>query len=88
MGEEGKWVYDFSEGSKDMRELLGGKGANVAEMTRVLGEEAHSFLVAALAQPLAEFPKAADRALGQADRAIGETLEHHAHLRLRPVGAR
>src|ERR687884_1069674 len=34
-----KWVYDFSEGSKDMRELLGGKGANVAEMTRVLGED-------------------------------------------------
>jgi pyruvate, orthophosphate dikinase len=38
MGEE-QWVYDFSEGSKDMRELLGGKGANVAEMTRVLGED-------------------------------------------------
>src|SRR5437763_6019357 len=34
-----KWVYDFSEGSRDMRELLGGKGANVAEMTRVLGAE-------------------------------------------------
>ena len=34
-----QWVYDFSEGSMDMRELLGGKGANVAEMTRVLGEE-------------------------------------------------
>ncbi|MGO9956983.1 MAG: pyruvate, phosphate dikinase [Solirubrobacteraceae bacterium] len=34
-----KWVYDFSEGSKDMRELLGGKGAGVAEMTRVLGAE-------------------------------------------------
>jgi pyruvate,orthophosphate dikinase len=34
-----KWVYDFAEGSKDMRELLGGKGANVAEMTRVLGED-------------------------------------------------
>ncbi|MGH2968086.1 MAG: pyruvate, phosphate dikinase, partial [Solirubrobacteraceae bacterium] len=34
-----QWVYDFSEGSRDMRELLGGKGANVAEMTRVLGEE-------------------------------------------------
>jgi pyruvate,orthophosphate dikinase len=32
-------VYDFAEGSKDMRELLGGKGANVAEMTRVLGTE-------------------------------------------------
>ncbi len=34
-----KWVLDFSEGSKDMRDLLGGKGANVAEMTRVLGPE-------------------------------------------------
>ena len=34
-----KWVYDFAEGSRDMRELLGGKGANVAEMTRVLGPE-------------------------------------------------
>src|SRR5918995_1388353 len=32
-------VYDFTEGSRDMRELLGGKGANVAEMTRVLGPE-------------------------------------------------
>ena len=34
-----QWVYDFSEGSKEMRELLGGKGANVAEMTRVLGAD-------------------------------------------------
>ncbi|MGZ4186207.1 MAG: pyruvate, phosphate dikinase [Solirubrobacteraceae bacterium] len=34
-----KWVYEFSEGSRDMRDLLGGKGANVAEMTRVLGDD-------------------------------------------------
>jgi pyruvate, orthophosphate dikinase len=34
-----KLVYDFAEGSRDMRELLGGKGAGVAEMTRVLGPE-------------------------------------------------
>ena len=34
-----KWVYEFSEGSRDMRDLLGGKGANVAEMTRILGAE-------------------------------------------------
>ncbi|HEX2087411.1 MAG TPA: pyruvate, phosphate dikinase [Solirubrobacteraceae bacterium] len=34
-----KWVLDFSEGSMEMRDLLGGKGANVAEMTRVLGPE-------------------------------------------------
>src|SRR6202044_3225686 len=34
-----KWVYTFTEGSRDMRELLGGKGAGVAEMTRLLGPE-------------------------------------------------
>ncbi len=33
----GKWVYDFSEGSREMRELLGGKGANIAEMKRIGG---------------------------------------------------
>ncbi len=34
-----QWVYDFADGSREMRDLLGGKGANVAEMTRVLGTE-------------------------------------------------
>jgi pyruvate,orthophosphate dikinase len=34
-----KWVYDFSEGSREMRTLLGGKGAGIAEMTRVLGQD-------------------------------------------------
>src|SRR3954452_18535051 len=34
-----KWVYAFEEGGREMRELLGGKGANVAEMTRILGAE-------------------------------------------------
>jgi len=29
-----KWVYQFSEGSAKMRDLLGGKGAGAAEMTR------------------------------------------------------
>jgi pyruvate,orthophosphate dikinase len=28
-----KYVYDFAEGGKDMKDLLGGKGANLAEMT-------------------------------------------------------
>jgi pyruvate, orthophosphate dikinase len=36
---ETKWVYAFEEGGRDMRELLGGKGANVAEMTRILGAD-------------------------------------------------
>ncbi|MEA2369132.1 MAG: pyruvate, orthophosphate dikinase, partial [Thermoleophilaceae bacterium] len=39
MGEETKLVYDFAEGSREMRDLLGGKGANVGEMTRVLGAD-------------------------------------------------
>src|ERR1700691_1229733 len=39
MTSEQRWVYDFAEGSKEMRDLLGGKGANVAEMTRVLGPD-------------------------------------------------
>ena len=30
-----KWVYLFKEGNADMRELLGGKGANLAEMTNI-----------------------------------------------------
>ena len=30
-----KYVYDFSRGDKDQKDLLGGKGANLAEMTRL-----------------------------------------------------
>jgi len=30
-----KWVYDFEEGSEQLRNLLGGKGAGLAEMTRI-----------------------------------------------------
>jgi len=50
-----------------------------------LDGNAHRFMVQSLAQPLAEAPEASDRALAQADRALGETLEHHAHVRLRRV---
>jgi DNA repair protein RecO (recombination protein O) len=49
--------------------------------------ETHEFMTAALSQPLAESPSASPRALREAERAIGETLEHHAHLRLRPAVA-
>ena len=34
-----KYVYDFAEGSREMRNLLGGKGANICEMTRLLGAD-------------------------------------------------
>ena len=30
-----KWVYLFTEGDAGMRELLGGKGANLSEMTKI-----------------------------------------------------
>ena len=32
---ETKYVYSFNEGNKDMKSLLGGKGANLAEMTKI-----------------------------------------------------
>jgi DNA repair protein RecO (recombination protein O) len=53
-----------------------------------LGEDAHGFMVQALAQALAEAPSASEQTLGQVERAISETLEHHAHLRLRPLVGR
>ncbi len=34
-----QYVRDFADGSREERELLGGKGANLAEMTRVLGPD-------------------------------------------------
>jgi DNA repair protein RecO (recombination protein O) len=48
-----------------------------------LDEDAHEFLVHALGRPLAQAPTAGERALRQAERAVGETAEHHAGVRLR-----
>lgn len=53
-----------------------------------LAQDAYSFMTAALARSLNEAPEADDRALGQVERAIAATLEHHAHLRLMPAAAR
>jgi DNA repair protein RecO (recombination protein O) len=50
-----------------------------------LSEEAHAFMVDALAKPLSEAPEAGEPALRQADRAIAETVEYHAHVRLRRI---
>jgi DNA repair protein RecO (recombination protein O) len=50
-----------------------------------LSEEAHGFMVGAIAKPLAEAPGAGERSLRQVERAVGETLEHHAHVQLRPA---
>lgn len=48
-----------------------------------LDADAHAFMVEALAKPLAEAPPAGDLALRQVERAVTETLEHHAHVQLR-----
>jgi len=50
-----------------------------------LGREAHEFLTGALGSPLAAAPSPSELALRQADRAISETLEYHANVRLRPA---
>ena len=44
-------------------------------------------MVEALGSPLASAPSASERALRQAERAVSETLEHHAHVRLRAAAA-
>jgi DNA repair protein RecO (recombination protein O) len=48
-----------------------------------LSEGAHRFMVESLAAPLAEAPAAGELELRQVERAVGETLEHHAHVQLR-----
>jgi DNA repair protein RecO (recombination protein O) len=53
-----------------------------------LGAEAYEFMTDALGAPLSEAPDAPDPALGQVERAISATLEHHAHLRLMPAVGR
>ena len=53
-----------------------------------LADESYRFLVGALGAPLAEAPDASQLALRQAERAITETAEYHAHVRLRPLVAR
>jgi DNA repair protein RecO (recombination protein O) len=53
-----------------------------------LDDDAHAFLVEALGQPLAQTPAAGERALRQAERAIMQTVEYHAGIRLREAVAR
>ncbi len=53
-----------------------------------LGAEAHEFMVDALGRPLSEGPSGEERTLGQVERAVSETLEYHAHVRLMPAAHR
>jgi len=80
-----KWVYEFSEGSREERGLLGGKGANVAEMTRVLGAdrvpagftittEACVAYMEAGREPPEELADQVDEALAALERSAGKRL--------------
>jgi DNA repair protein RecO (recombination protein O) len=53
-----------------------------------LDGSAHRFMIEALARPLAKAPDGLDPALGEVERAISATLEHHAQLRLMPARGR
>ncbi len=52
-----------------------------------LSLDAYGFMVGALGSPLAQAPEGSLAVLRQVERAIGETAEHHAHVRLRPLVA-
>lgn len=51
-----------------------------------IGGQAYEFMTTSLGSPLAQAPDAPEQALSQVERAISQMLEHHAHLRLAPVG--
>jgi pyruvate,orthophosphate dikinase len=80
-----KWVYDFAEGSREMRSLLGGKGSGIAEMTRVLGphvvpagftittEACVEFMRAGREEPVGMHNQVQD-ALHRLEQASGKTL--------------
>ncbi|MEN3282233.1 MAG: pyruvate, orthophosphate dikinase, partial [Solirubrobacteraceae bacterium] len=79
-----QWVYGFSEGSREMRELLGGKGANVAEMTRILGAERVPAGFTITTEACVEYMRAGEFPEGleeQVDEALSQ-LEERAGKRL------
>ncbi len=77
-----KLVYDFAEGHKDLKDLLGGKGANLAEMTRMglpvppgftITTEACNVYLASGFEP-AEMEAEVSEHLAALEKAMGKTL--------------
>jgi pyruvate, orthophosphate dikinase len=78
-----RYVYEFSEGSRQMRDLLGGKGANIAEMTRIGLRVPEGFTITteacvAYMNASGRFPSGLD---GQVAQAV-DRLEHETGKRL------
>jgi pyruvate,orthophosphate dikinase len=80
-----KWIYDFAEGSREMRELLGGKGSGIAEMTRVLGADVVPAGFTITTEACVAYMRRGRTAPDGLPQAIGEAigrLEAHAGRRL------
>ncbi len=60
-------------------------GGTLPAVSFALDPAAYRFMTEALGLPLADAPDAPEQALGQVERAISETLEHHANVRLMPA---
>jgi pyruvate, orthophosphate dikinase len=80
-----QWVYGFAEGSRELRDLLGGKGANVAEMTRLLGADRVPAGFTITTEACVAYMRAGRREpegmAEQVEQALGR-LERHAAKRL------
>src|SRR4051812_17739674 len=77
-----KYVYDFNEGNRDLKDLLGGKGANLAEMTNLglpvppgftITTEACKAYLATGAEP-AELAAEIDEHVATLERAMGRAI--------------
>ena len=92
------FVYDFTEGSRDMKDLLGGKGANLAEMTNlglpvppgftITTEACNVYLdsgdePAELRDEVSTHLAALEKTMG---RDLGQPVGHVAHLEVGPAG--
>jgi pyruvate,orthophosphate dikinase len=69
-----KWVYDFAEGSREMRNLLGGKGANLAEMASVLGPDLVPAGFTITTEACVEYMRANKQAPAGLDGAVDEAI--------------
>ena len=77
-----KYVYDFNEGNKDMKDLLGGKGANLAEMTNLGLPVPPGFVITtdacraylAHGEPPAELADEISQHLASLEKAMGKKL--------------
>ena len=74
-----KWVYMFKEGDATMRNLLGGKGANLAEMTNLGLPVPQGFTITteACTQYYEDGRKINDEIMGQIMEAIDKMEEHY-----------